>query len=548
MRERLSLGIEWDSEVRDGKDTLFSGKSVLIRKTGDKNPEILDYGHVHHSNTYQEEIYQSLILSKRARRTVTFPSLLTLARNIAIPIVAQRQFEENLFSEVQHRIPFPLDMIWWDYRKTGEDEDSQNLLVCVAKKDVYEKYKKTLTEARINPHSIIPVSEAILALIKDKQELADCLVIYPSLKNNLNVIGLEGLNGLLFRILTPKINSGEEAKDGLEKEIQSSLDYSAFTHENNLKGLVFVGKETGKDIEKELENISINLKLEKKPFFYDVRAVFGIKSDDYSAAFGAALLGLGEKGEYIDFLHRNLRISARQERKLVERMERKKEELWKGYEPKQKEYIPLNRKQLLEQANLCSLFSTMMESGVPILTSLDRIADAFPNYKKEIEDVRERVSEGEGLSTPFSRYKVFHPAIGYLISLGEELGTLDATLRTASDLLFEEVGLKNKKNMFNRAKIEEIIFYSYFGSMMKSGIPLLRTIKALGEISDYLPKNVFKELAEKIEIGAPRLSPLVAEHPKYFNPAAVALIRTAESTGALDAVLNRYAQHLKKSI
>ncbi|RLD13948.1 MAG: type II secretion system F family protein [Caldiserica bacterium] len=92
-------------------------------------------------------------------------------------------------------------------------------------------------------------------------------------------------------------------------------------------------------------------------------------------------------------------------------------------------------------ARFARTFATLITSGVPILQSLQIVRDTVGNdvIAKGINEVRNRVREGEGISSPMMRTKVFPPMVTNMIAVGEETGAMDAMLEKVADAYEAEV-------------------------------------------------------------------------------------------------------------
>ncbi|MBU4334364.1 MAG: type II secretion system F family protein, partial [Candidatus Omnitrophica bacterium] len=71
--------------------------------------------------------------------------------------------------------------------------------------------------------------------------------------------------------------------------------------------------------------------------------------------------------------------------------------------------------------------ATLIQSGVPILESLDIVGKTIGNTVLEdvVEDVKNCVREGESIATPLSKSKVFPPMVTRMISIGEKSGQME---------------------------------------------------------------------------------------------------------------------------
>jgi len=86
-------------------------------------------------------------------------------------------------------------------------------------------------------------------------------------------------------------------------------------------------------------------------------------------------------------------------------------------------------------------FSTMIKSGVPILGSLEIVAETAGNslIKKAVIGAMESVRQGDTLAGPLSREPVFPPMVVRMIGIGERSGALEALLSKISEFYDQQV-------------------------------------------------------------------------------------------------------------
>jgi type IV pilus assembly protein PilC len=84
---------------------------------------------------------------------------------------------------------------------------------------------------------------------------------------------------------------------------------------------------------------------------------------------------------------------------------------------------------------------TMMKSGVPILQSLDIVADTTGNVvlARAVRDVQASVRTGESLAAPLAAHPVFPPMVVQMMAVGEDTGALDGMLLKISEFYDQEV-------------------------------------------------------------------------------------------------------------
>jgi type IV pilus assembly protein PilC len=84
---------------------------------------------------------------------------------------------------------------------------------------------------------------------------------------------------------------------------------------------------------------------------------------------------------------------------------------------------------------------TMLAAGVPILQSLDIVAETSGNavVGKAIRAVQDSVRQGEALARPLADHPVFPPMVVQMMAVGEDTGALDQMLAKISDFYDQEV-------------------------------------------------------------------------------------------------------------
>ena len=84
---------------------------------------------------------------------------------------------------------------------------------------------------------------------------------------------------------------------------------------------------------------------------------------------------------------------------------------------------------------------TMMKSGVPILQSLDIVADTTGNVvlARATRAVQDSVRSGEALARPLLDHPVFPPMVVQMMSVGEDTGALDTMLMKIAEFYDQEV-------------------------------------------------------------------------------------------------------------
>ncbi|MFY7952464.1 MAG: type II secretion system F family protein [Armatimonadaceae bacterium] len=99
----------------------------------------------------------------------------------------------------------------------------------------------------------------------------------------------------------------------------------------------------------------------------------------------------------------------------------------------------LNHKVAL--ARFSRTLATLLTSGVPILQSLETVAGTVSNdiLSDAILDARARVREGDVISEPLRKSKMFPPMVIQMVAIGQESGSLDTMLSKIADFYDGEV-------------------------------------------------------------------------------------------------------------
>ena len=92
-------------------------------------------------------------------------------------------------------------------------------------------------------------------------------------------------------------------------------------------------------------------------------------------------------------------------------------------------------------ARFCRTLSTMLQSGVPILESLNIVAKTTGNkvLEKIMYQIKDEVSKGQPLAVPMEKAKIFPPLVVQMTAVGEETGELENMLAKVADFFEEEV-------------------------------------------------------------------------------------------------------------
>jgi len=112
---------------------------------------------------------------------------------------------------------------------------------------------------------------------------------------------------------------------------------------------------------------------------------------------------------------------------------------WDAIKLKMPIFGPLVRKTAL--ARFGRTLSALVRSGVPILESLDIVAETSGNWvvAKAVRDTQAAVKRGDPLSRNLENHPVFPPMVVQMMAVGEETGALDEMLDKIADFYDQEV-------------------------------------------------------------------------------------------------------------
>jgi MSHA biogenesis protein MshG len=85
-------------------------------------------------------------------------------------------------------------------------------------------------------------------------------------------------------------------------------------------------------------------------------------------------------------------------------------------------------------SRFAKMFETLNRSGLPILQTLEIVADTVGNVYigSEIRKISEGVERGEGIARPLRRSALFPPMVIRMVAIGEQSGSLDEMLANIS--------------------------------------------------------------------------------------------------------------------
>ncbi len=93
------------------------------------------------------------------------------------------------------------------------------------------------------------------------------------------------------------------------------------------------------------------------------------------------------------------------------------------------------------EARFARTMGTLVRSGIPVLTALETVEGVTGNavVAKALKEARASITEGQSITGPLERTRVFEPMITQMIAVGEETGSLDDMLVRMADFYDKEV-------------------------------------------------------------------------------------------------------------
>jgi general secretion pathway protein F len=113
----------------------------------------------------------------------------------------------------------------------------------------------------------------------------------------------------------------------------------------------------------------------------------------------------------------------------------------------------------------------------------------------------------------------------------------------------EEISITDEvklKRVFRRTRLKDVATTTrQLATLIRSGLPLFQALTAIIEqLQGHPMQRVMYLIREKVNAGS-TFGDALQEHPKQFNELYVNLVRAGESSGALEMVLARLADHLE---
>lgn len=98
----------------------------------------------------------------------------------------------------------------------------------------------------------------------------------------------------------------------------------------------------------------------------------------------------------------------------------------------------------LAVARFTRTLSTLLKSGVPLLTALDIVKNVITNsvMSAVVDNARDAIREGESIATPLKKSGEFPPLVYHMVAIGERSGQLEDMLLNVADSYESSVNVR----------------------------------------------------------------------------------------------------------
>jgi len=162
--------------------------------------------------------------------------------------------------------------------------------------------------------------------------------------------------------------------------------------------------------------------------------------------------------------------------KLLYKIESIKKVFHKGYL-----YLPIfgSLTKKVNSARFSRMISSLIESGVPIVKSIQIVAGVLSNihFKNALFESAQEVQKGKELSTSLAKYdNLYTPMVIQMIDVGEKTGNLSEILKTLADFYEEEID-NTTKNL--SSVIEPVIMVIIGGAVGFFAISMIQPMYSM---------------------------------------------------------------------
>jgi general secretion pathway protein F len=255
--------------------------------------------------------------------------------------------------------------------------------------------------------------------VNEGSSLADALAAHPKAFSNLyiNMIRAGESSGALDVVLI-RLADFTEASAKLRQKVIGTMTYPAIMILMSLVILVILFTFVVPKVTKIFEDAKVTLPLTTRGLIF----ASNFTRDYWYLLIAAAVLGI------FGFFRWKASPKGR--------------EKWDRFTLKAPIFGQLLR--MLSIARFARTLSTLLKSGVPLLSSMDIVKNIVSNsvLTKVIEDARESIREGESIAAPLKRSGEFPPLVYHMIAIGERSGQLEEMLLNVASAYETQVDVR----------------------------------------------------------------------------------------------------------
>lgn len=149
------------------------------------------------------------------------------------------------------------------------------------------------------------------------------------------------------------------------------------------------------------------------------------------------------------------------------------------------------------------------------------------------------------------QYEARNPKTGDKVKAQVQADSESAAAKLIQQQGFTPISIKAEKssgfNRFGHIKIKDkVLFSRQLSTLINAGLPLVQALRSVeGQTTNKQFKTVIGEVISDVEAGT-AFNAALEKHPTVFNHVYVSLVAASESSGTLDAGLERLANQQEK--
>lgn len=154
-----------------------------------------------------------------------------------------------------------------------------------------------------------------------------------------------------------------------------------------------------------------------------------------------------------------------------------------------------------DKITFISNMSTMLTAGIPILETIDSLAeDAKGNLKKILEELRNDIMQGKPINQSFAKFPyAFDKVTVNIIKAAEEAGTLDVALKDIKENIRKEAEFRDKiKSALTYPILIFVVFIGVFLLILTFVVPRISTVFMRMRVELPLPTKILIFLSDLI--------------------------------------------------